>query len=157
MLRYSGLYQEGCADLMVQCQVFADGRPLALPVHTCYKAFTNRWKWVPCVIVVVHCVTKQWLFSWNEWVTLPVTFRDLPRSALLAITIYDCAGPREKVPLGGTTISLFGKHGVFRQVSSSHTYYFFIIFKFNVLFISNHLQWNATLQLIFRQFNLHMY
>ncbi|XP_063232536.1 phosphatidylinositol 3-kinase catalytic subunit type 3 [Bacillus rossius redtenbacheri] len=96
MLKFSGLYQDGCADLMVVCQVFADGRPLALPISTSYKHFTSRW-------------------NWNEWVTLPVMFSDLPRNAQLALTIYDCVGPSQMQPVGGTTISLFGKHGVFRQ------------------------------------------
>lgn len=46
MLRFSGLYQENCSDLYVTCQVFAEGKPLALPVRTSYKAFSTRWKWV---------------------------------------------------------------------------------------------------------------
>lgn len=96
MLKFSGLYQDGFADLMVICQVFADGRPLALPVSTSYKAFTTRW-------------------NWNEWVTLPVMFSDLPRNAQLAVTVYDTIGPSQIQPVGGTTISLFGKHGMFRQ------------------------------------------
>ncbi|XP_028155979.1 phosphatidylinositol 3-kinase catalytic subunit type 3 isoform X1 [Ostrinia furnacalis] len=96
MLKFSGLYQEGCSDLYVTCQVLSDGVPLALPVTTSYKAFTNRW-------------------NWNEWVTLPVYFSDLPRDATLAMTIYDCAGPGKVMVVGGTTISLFGKHGMLRQ------------------------------------------
>lgn len=44
MLAFSGLYKENCADLIVECQVFSEGRPLALPVTTCYKAFSSRWK-----------------------------------------------------------------------------------------------------------------
>ncbi|XP_072937916.1 phosphatidylinositol 3-kinase catalytic subunit type 3 [Epargyreus clarus] len=96
MLKFSGLYQEGCSDLYVTCQVLCDGLPLALPVTTSYKAFTNRW-------------------NWNEWVTLPVYFSDLPRNAILAMTIYDCAGPGKVMVVGGTTISLFGKHGMLRQ------------------------------------------
>ncbi|XP_069694046.1 phosphatidylinositol 3-kinase catalytic subunit type 3 isoform X1 [Periplaneta americana] len=96
MLKFSGLYQDGYADLMVVCQIFADGRPIALPVSTSYKAFTTRW-------------------NWNEWVTLPVMFSDLPRNAQLALTVYDTIGPSKIQPVGGTTISLFGKHGVFRQ------------------------------------------
>lgn len=47
--------------------------------------------------------------------TLPVLFSDLPRSAQLALTVYDCIGSCQTRPVGGTTISLFGKHGVFRQ------------------------------------------
>lgn len=56
-------------------------------------------------------------FSWNEWVTLPHLFSELPRTAMLAITILDCAGAGEMTVIGGTTISLFGKNGVFRQVN----------------------------------------
>lgn len=44
MLKYSGLYQEGCADLVVVCQLFDQNQPLCLPVSTSYKAFTSRWK-----------------------------------------------------------------------------------------------------------------
>lgn len=57
-----------------------------------------------------------YLLSWNEWVTLPVQFSDLPRTAQLALTVYDCVGPNKMAPVGGTTISLFSKYGVFKQV-----------------------------------------
>lgn len=33
----------------------------------------------------------------------------------MAITILDCAGAGETTTIGGTTISLFGKNGMFRQ------------------------------------------
>lgn len=55
MLRFSGLYQENCSDLYVTCQVFAEGKPLALPVRTSYKAFSTRWKWVPSCLCVCSC------------------------------------------------------------------------------------------------------
>uniref|UniRef100_A0A8C5LV57 Phosphatidylinositol 3-kinase catalytic subunit type 3 n=1 Tax=Leptobrachium leishanense TaxID=445787 RepID=A0A8C5LV57_9ANUR len=96
MLRFSGLYQDQCSDLYVTCQVFADGKPLALPVRTSYKAFSTRW-------------------NWNEWLTLPVKYPDLPRNAQVALTIWDIYGPGKSVPVGGTTVSLFGKYGMFRQ------------------------------------------
>lgn len=51
MLRFSGLYQENCSDLYVTCQVFAEGKPLALPVRTSYKAFSTRWK---CVFIATY-------------------------------------------------------------------------------------------------------
>lgn len=44
LLKYSGLYEEGCADLIVVCQVYDRNVPLALPITTSYKAFTSRWK-----------------------------------------------------------------------------------------------------------------
>ncbi|KAL0278800.1 UNVERIFIED_CONTAM: hypothetical protein PYX00_000504 [Menopon gallinae] len=96
MLKFCGLYQQEKADLKVVCQVYADNRPLALPVSTSYKPFTTRW-------------------NWNEWITLPVLFSDLPRNAQLALTVYDCTGSSETQAVGGTTVSLFGKYGVFRQ------------------------------------------
>jgi hypothetical protein len=64
----------------------------------------------------IEAVFYACLCSWNEWVTLPVMFSDLPRNAQLALTVYDTVGPSKIQPVGGTTISLFGKHGVFRQV-----------------------------------------
>ncbi|XP_031221064.1 phosphatidylinositol 3-kinase catalytic subunit type 3 [Mastomys coucha] len=96
MLKFSGLYQETCSDLYVTCQVFAEGKPLALPVRTSYKAFSTRW-------------------NWNEWLKLPVKYPDLPRNAQVALTIWDVYGPGRAVPVGGTTVSLFGKYGMFRQ------------------------------------------
>eukprot|EP00057_Strongylocentrotus_purpuratus_P018062 XP_011672536.1 PREDICTED: phosphatidylinositol 3-kinase catalytic subunit type 3 [Strongylocentrotus purpuratus] len=95
-LRFSGLYEEKCADLYVTCQVFADGKPLILPRRTSYRAFTTRW-------------------NWNEWLTLPLKFSDLPRNAQAALTIWDVYGPDDARPVGGTTVSLFGKHGTFRN------------------------------------------
>uniref|UniRef100_A0AAR2K7Q2 Phosphatidylinositol 3-kinase catalytic subunit type 3 n=1 Tax=Pygocentrus nattereri TaxID=42514 RepID=A0AAR2K7Q2_PYGNA len=96
MLRFSGLYQESCSDLYVTCQVFAEGKPLALPVRTSYKAFSTRW-------------------NWNEWLRLPVKYPDLPQSAQVALTVWDVYGPGRATPVGGTTVTLFGKYGMFRQ------------------------------------------
>ncbi|XP_041980818.1 phosphatidylinositol 3-kinase catalytic subunit type 3 [Aricia agestis] len=96
MLKFSGLYQEECADLYVTCQILCDGEPLALPVMTSYKSFTTRW-------------------NWNEWISLPLNYSDMPRSAALALTVYDCAGPGKLMVVGGTMISFFGKHGMMRQ------------------------------------------
>lgn len=95
-LRFSGLYEDTCSDLYVTCQIFADGKALTLPTRTCYKAFTTRW-------------------NWNEWLTLPVKYSDLPRNAQAAFTIWDVYSPTEAKPVGGTTVALFGKHGTYRQ------------------------------------------
>lgn len=48
LLKYSGLYGAGGirGDLAASLQVWTGGRPLALPVHTAYKHFTSRWKYV---------------------------------------------------------------------------------------------------------------
>ena len=50
--------------------------------------------------------------SWNEWVTIPILIKDIPRTAQLAMTVYDIYGPGKAVPVGGTTVSLFGKRGL---------------------------------------------
>ncbi|XP_017489554.1 PREDICTED: phosphatidylinositol 3-kinase catalytic subunit type 3, partial [Rhagoletis zephyria] len=96
ILRFSGLYSEECPAFQIRLQVFNKSKPYCLPVTTSYKAFTKRW-------------------SWNEWVTLPLQFSDLPRTAMLALTILDCAGAGKTTVIGGTAISLFGKNGLFRQ------------------------------------------
>nr|XP_044989450.1 zinc finger protein 829-like [Jaculus jaculus] len=96
VLKFSGLYQETCSDLYVTCQVFAEGNPLALPVRTSYKVFSTRW-------------------NWNEWLELPVKYPDLPRNAQVALTVWRVYGPGRSVPVGGTTVSLFDRYGVFRQ------------------------------------------
>ncbi|KAK7481349.1 hypothetical protein BaRGS_00027429, partial [Batillaria attramentaria] len=94
--RFSGACQEGCSDLFVTCQVFNEGRPMGLPVQTSYKAFSTRW-------------------NWNEWLRLPVKFSDLPKTAVLSLTIWDIEGTCKAVPVGGTTITLFGKRGTLRR------------------------------------------
>ena len=91
-LHFSGLHQYDYSDLYVVCQVFANGRSLTLPSRTAYKAFSNRW-------------------NWNEWVTLPIHFKDIPCNAILTFTIYDIYAPQEAMPVGGTTIPIFDKHG----------------------------------------------
>ncbi|KAJ8304892.1 hypothetical protein KUTeg_018475 [Tegillarca granosa] len=96
MLKFSGAYIDGCSDLYVTCQIFSDGRPLSLAISTSYKPFSTRW-------------------NWNEWLNLPVKFSDLPRNAMLALTIWDIYGTNKSVPVGGTTLPLFGKRGTFRQ------------------------------------------
>ncbi|XP_065092354.1 phosphatidylinositol 3-kinase catalytic subunit type 3-like isoform X2 [Ochlerotatus camptorhynchus] len=97
ILKFSGLNSEKCPPLKVSVQIYDDGRRVGLPVTSSYKSFLTRW-------------------SWNEWLTLPVLFSDLSRRSVLAITIYDCVWSyNDATIVGGTSISLFGKTGVFRQ------------------------------------------
>lgn len=51
-------------------------------------------------------------FSWNEWINLPLKYKDLPRTAQVALTIWDVYGPRKALLVGGTTVLLFGKSGL---------------------------------------------
>lgn len=47
--------------------------------------------------------------SWNEWITFPIRYCDLPLSSQITFTVWDIAGPRSAAPVGGTTFRLFGK------------------------------------------------
>uniref|UniRef100_A0A3P8ZG53 Phosphatidylinositol 3-kinase catalytic subunit type 3 n=1 Tax=Esox lucius TaxID=8010 RepID=A0A3P8ZG53_ESOLU len=49
------------------------------------------------------------------WLRLPVKYPDLPQSAQVALTVWDVYGPGRAIPVGGTTVTLFGKYGMFRQ------------------------------------------
>ncbi|KQK78758.1 phosphatidylinositol 3-kinase catalytic subunit type 3 isoform X5 [Amazona aestiva] len=66
-------------------------------------------------VMSIEKTDRLFLCSWNEWLKLPVKYPDLPRNAQVALTIWDVYGPGKAVPVGGTTVSLFGKYGMFRQ------------------------------------------
>lgn len=53
--------------------------------------------------------------SWNEWITLPIRFCDLPQSAQITFTVWDIAGPRAATPVGASTFCLFGKKWTLRR------------------------------------------
>jgi len=95
ILRFAGRNQSHCPDLVVTVVVVHAGCPLHLPVTTAYKNFSARW-------------------AWNQWLTLPIKFSDLPADSILCFTVWDCNGPGMREAIGGTSISLFGKKGVFR-------------------------------------------
>ncbi|UJR36681.1 hypothetical protein I4U23_029398 [Adineta vaga] len=80
----------------VLCQIFADGQSLCNPLQTSYKSFIDKW-------------------NWNEWLTLPLRYCDLPRHAILALSIHEIISPTQVRIVGSTTISLFDSEGAFRQ------------------------------------------
>src|SRR5213078_857397 len=59
--------------------------------------------------------------SWNEWLTLPILYSNIPLSAQLAITIWDVSPSDEKginshaVPFGGTTLPLFEQENTLQK------------------------------------------
>ncbi|KZW02778.1 atypical/PIKK/PI3K protein kinase [Exidia glandulosa HHB12029] len=62
------------------------------------------------------CVARlSVLDRWNEWITLPIKYCDLPLNSQLAITVWDIQGPRTAIPVGGTTFRLFGKKWTLRR------------------------------------------
>lgn len=90
------------SDLYVTAQLWADSKPLTVPVQTSYKFFKS---------------TRVW----NEWLELPIKISTLPQSSQLAITVWDVsptggAGARgHAIPFGGTTIPLFEKDNTLQK------------------------------------------
>ncbi|KAH3944722.1 phosphatidylinositol 3-kinase VPS34 [Parastagonospora nodorum] len=89
-------------ELYVTAQIWADSKPLTVPVQTAYKSFKNAR-------------------IWNEWLQLPVTYSNLPASAQLNITVWDLSPAEDTdsnlhaVPFGGTTIPLFDKNNTLQK------------------------------------------
>ncbi|KAI0774997.1 atypical/PIKK/PI3K protein kinase [Trametes elegans] len=96
-LRFHGVQQSpDFSDLYVTCQLVADNKPLTIPFRTAFKAFKKE-------------------YAWNEWVTLPIRYCDLPLNSQITFTVWDIAGPRSAVPVGGTTFKMFGKKWTLRR------------------------------------------
>lgn len=94
-LIYSGLEDNACADLLVECQLESDSKPLCPPMQATYKYFNNKW-------------------SWNEWIEFPISICDLPRDTSVVIKIYDSISPSKTVIVGKAFVSVFGHQGVMR-------------------------------------------
>ncbi|KAG2051713.1 putative atypical/PIKK/PI3K protein kinase [Suillus hirtellus] len=95
-LRFHGAQSSAFSDLYVSCQLLADNKPLTIPFRTSFKAFKNN-------------------YVWNEWITLPVRYCDLPLSSQITFTVWDIGAPRTAVPVGGTTFRMFGKKWTLRR------------------------------------------
>ncbi|KAJ4493031.1 atypical/PIKK/PI3K protein kinase [Lentinula edodes] len=95
-LKFHGVQSSTLSDLYVICQLIADNKPLTIPFRTSFKAFKNA-------------------YIWNEWITFPIRYCDLPLSSQITFTVWDIAGPRSAAPVGGTTFRLFGKKWTLRR------------------------------------------
>jgi hypothetical protein len=80
----AGLYSTNGSDLYVTAQVFVGGRPLMLPVQTAYRSKATRW---------------------NEWLTLPIKYRDLPRASVIVFTVWDISA---RAPQSNCIYLVFG-------------------------------------------------
>ncbi|CAL1715935.1 unnamed protein product [Somion occarium] len=95
-LRFHGVQHPGFSDLYVTCQLVADNKPLTIPFRTSFKSFKKD-------------------YTWNEWITLPIRYCDLPLNAQITFTVWDISGPRSATPVGGSTFRLFGKNWTLRR------------------------------------------
>ncbi|KAG6837574.1 hypothetical protein H0H93_006988 [Arthromyces matolae] len=114
-LRFHGAQSESStlSDLYVTCQLIADNKPLTIPFRTAFKAFNNNYTYV--VRVSYDFFANGDLTSWNEWITLPIRYCDLPLNSHVTFTVWDIAGPLGAVPVGGSTFRLFGKKWTLRR------------------------------------------
>ncbi|GJJ71006.1 phosphatidylinositol 3-kinase [Entomortierella parvispora] len=90
---YSAERKNPFPDLYVTCQVHAGNQPLTVMLKTSYKSMSTK-------------------FAWNEWIALPIKYRDLPLNAQLTFTVWDAASPRKVEPIGGSTMKLFGPFNI---------------------------------------------
>ncbi|KAF2875219.1 kinase-like domain-containing protein [Massariosphaeria phaeospora] len=101
-LRHRASTTDPHSELFVTAQIWADSKPLTVPVQTAYKSFKNAR-------------------IWNEWLSLPVTYSNLPASAQLAITVWDLSPAEDTdsnlhaIPFGGTTLPLFDRDNTLQK------------------------------------------
>ncbi|CED84076.1 atypical pikk pi3k protein kinase [Phaffia rhodozyma] len=88
-LKFAGSQLDTLSDLYITAQLYSDDKPLSIIYRTKHKPFGK-------------------IYLWNEWVNLPNRLSSVPANAQLALTIWDIQGAGQAVPLGGTTIPLFG-------------------------------------------------
>ncbi|QSL64429.1 hypothetical protein MERGE_001730 [Pneumocystis wakefieldiae] len=75
-------------DLFATVQLYSDNKALTLPSRTRYKNF--KYKKI-----------------WNEWLSFPINYSDLPLNSQFAIVINDAYGSKLNRPFAGTTVKLF--------------------------------------------------
>lgn len=99
-LRHRGSNLSSHSELFVTAQLWADSKPLTVPVQTSYKSFKSSR-------------------TWNEWLTLPVSYSTIPQSSQLALTVWDLSPTEDSqihaTPFGGTTIPLFDKDNTLQK------------------------------------------
>ncbi|RMZ89715.1 hypothetical protein DV736_g3048, partial [Chaetothyriales sp. CBS 134916] len=101
-IRHLGSVQNPTSELYVTVQLWAESKPLGVPMRTPHSFFKH---------------TR----TWNKWIELPVLVKDCPISTQVAITIWDLSplptngSINHSVPYGGTTISLFDQDGTLRK------------------------------------------
>jgi len=81
-------------DLYVTCTIFSEGKQLTTPARTTFSFSGARW---------------------GQWLRLPIKYEQLPVDSQMVLTVWGVDGPRKKIPIGGTTFSLFGKSKTLRK------------------------------------------
>ncbi|KAJ1985564.1 Phosphatidylinositol (PI) 3-kinase [Dimargaris cristalligena] len=82
-------------SIFATVEIYADGYPLGIPYRTSYRPTKHN--------------------IWNEWITLPVKYCDIPLTAQLLFNFWCLEAPREIQIVGGCTLSLFTCNHKLRQ------------------------------------------
>ncbi|KAJ3267160.1 Phosphatidylinositol (PI) 3-kinase [Chytriomyces hyalinus] len=96
---YNAINSRPALEPFIVCQLYASNRPLSPPMRTPHRSFSPS--------------ANEW--TWNEWITFPVKYRDLPHDACLAFTVWDVSGPQKAMVLGGATFALFGENSTVKK------------------------------------------
>lgn len=94
-LLYADHEEQTCTDLLIECVLESDSKPLCPPMQGTYKYFTNQW-------------------NWNEWIEFPIAISDIPLDTIVVVKILDSIGPSKTVILGKAFVSVFGHQGIMR-------------------------------------------
>jgi phosphatidylinositol 3-kinase len=91
------LYSTSYSGLYITCVLYADGKPLCLPEQTSHHLINNN------------------LNRWDETLVFPMKYQDLPSTTMMVMTLWDVYSPRNAIPVGGTSLYLFGKNRILRK------------------------------------------
>jgi len=78
---------------------------MTLRVPTVLLGFLNVLLWFLRVIGLFRLPRSKWVGLQFHCIHI------ILMSLQLALTVYDVYGPRKAIPVGGTVVSVFGKHG----------------------------------------------
>lgn len=86
------------SELYVTCGIYSKGQLIGLVESSTYKCFSNA--------------TDP---NWDEWLTFPLKYSDLPPQACLAFTVYEVSeSVRKPVVIGGTSMPVFTEPGLMK-------------------------------------------
>ncbi|KAH6564421.1 hypothetical protein BASA62_007901 [Batrachochytrium salamandrivorans] len=79
------------SDIYISMQLFAENKPLLLPIRASFKYFKGNT-------------------TWNECIELPIKYCNLPATSQLSFTLWDIYAPQKPIAIAGTSFPLFGKN-----------------------------------------------
>ncbi|KAH3742753.1 atypical PIKK PI3K protein kinase [Pelomyxa schiedti] len=87
------------------------------PFSDVYVTISLEDQGIPLLPFVVQTTHKPFssLFKWDEWITLPIQYQDIPETATLVFVLWDVESPRRAHPVGHASLPLFGKKKLLKK------------------------------------------